>query len=146
MTRLIPLLLLAAAAANTINVKLPKGQILKVEVATSPEDLGRGLMGRKSIPPDSGMLFVYAGDMRTRYLLWGYPSPMDILYLDENKVLINLIENATPCRTVECGNDSVWMHRFALQLPAGSVKRFNLHGGDVLSFDLPGNSRKTSGK
>ena len=142
MTRLITILLLAAAPANTINVKLSKGQILKVEVATSPEDLGRGLTGRKSLPPDSGMLFVYPGDMRTRYLLWGYPGPMDILYLDENKIIINLIENAAPCRTVQCGYDSVWMHRYALQVPAGTVKRLNIHGGDGVSFDLPSDKNK----
>ena len=146
MMRLVTIILVVAAAANTINVKLPSGEVLKVELAASPEDLGRGLIGRKSVSP--GMLFVYPGDMRTRYNLMGYLMPVDILYIGEDKTIVNLRENVPPCPTTAgaCGYDSIWTHRYALQLPAGSVKRFNLRGGDVLSFDPPRNLRTTRGK
>ena len=135
--RLIAILLLAAAAANTTNVKLPNGKVLNVELATSPEELGRGLIGRKALPADSGMLFVYPADLGTRYNLMGYAFPVDILYIDENKVIINLKENAIPCRVADCGYYSIWPHRYALQLPAGTTKRLSIHAGDVLSFNLP---------
>jgi len=144
MTSLITKLLLAAAVLNTTDIRLSKGQTIKVEVATSLEDLGRGLFGRKPLPPASGMIFVYPADVRTRYNLMGYQAPMDILYLDEQKTIINLIENAVPCRNVECGYDSIWTFRYALQVPAGTVKRLNIHGGDVVSFDLPSDKNKTA--
>jgi hypothetical protein len=129
-------ILLFAAALNT-NIKLPNGKVLSVEVATTPEELGRGLIGRNSVPPDSGILLVYPGDITTKYNLMGYPAPMDILFIDENKTIVNLRENAAPCKTADCGYHSIWQHRYALQVPAGFVKRYNLHAGDVLSFDLP---------
>lgn len=128
-------ILFLAAALNTTDVKLPSGKVLVVELATSPEDLARGLAGRKSIP-DSGMLFIYRENTRTKYNLAGYPAPMDILYIDENKTIINLKENVMPCRVADCsGYDSIWSHRYTLQLPAGTVKRLNIHAGDALSFN-----------
>lgn len=129
-------ILLFAAALNA-NIKLPNGKVLSVEVARTPEEIGRGLLGRKAMPPDSGILLVYPGDVTTKYNLMGYPSPIDILFIDEHKTIVNLRENAIPCRIGDCGYHSIWQHRYALQIPAGSVKRFNLHAGDVLSFDLP---------
>src|SRR5262245_26627651 len=101
------------AAAVNIPVKLPSGKVMSVELASSPEQLGKGLIGRTSLPPDAGMLLVYKGDVRTRFSLIGYQMPIDILYLDEKKTVIYLQENLMPCRNavVNCGYDSIWMYR-----------------------------------
>jgi uncharacterized protein len=128
--------LMLLAALGTTQIKLPSGKVLAVQVATLPDDIARGLIGRASVPADSGILLAYPGDVRTRFNLMGYPGPMDILYLDESKTIINLRENAAPCKTAECGYDSIWTFRYALQLPAGAVKRLNLHAGDTLSFEI----------
>ena len=135
---------LLLAASVTIPVQLPRnGKVIDAEVVTTPEETAKGLAGRKSLPPDSGMLFVYPGAVRTTLYLMKYEFPVDILYLDDTKTIINLQENLVPCQTpVGCGYDSIWMYRYALQLPAGSVKRLGIHGGDVLSFDLPHEGRK----
>ena len=135
--QLIAIFLLAANLA-TVNVKFSNGQTLKLDVARSAQDLGMGLVGR-DVAPDTGMLFVYPTDTRTRFNLIGYRIPMDILYLDENKTIINLQQNLVPCRTTDCGYDSIWMYRYAIQVPAGTVKRLNLHAGDVVPFELPKN-------
>ena len=135
--QLLGIILLAAATLSTTNIKLPGGKTLKVEVATSPEDVGKGLIGRESLPADSGLLLVYKGDVQTQYNFMGYRFPVDVLYIDENKTIINLKQNAVPCRTADCHYPSIWPYRYALQLPAGTVKRLNIHGGDVLSFDGP---------
>jgi uncharacterized membrane protein (UPF0127 family) len=127
------------AAAVNVPVKLPSGKVLNVELANTPEQLGKGLIGRTSLPPDSGLLLVYRGAVRTKFNLFGYQMPVDILYLDESKTVIYLQENLAPCRTAaaDCGYDSIWMYRYALQVPAGTVKRLNIHGGEVLSFEVP---------
>jgi uncharacterized membrane protein (UPF0127 family) len=141
-----PAVILLLAALYT-NVTLQNGKVLNVEVAASPEELTRGLMGRKSLPPDSGMLFVYKGDLTSVYNLMGYAFAVDLLYLDEEKRIVNLKENAVPCRTtINCGYNSTWMHRYALQLPAGTVKRLNIHAGDIVSFEVPSVSDGGNGR
>src|SRR5262245_27205405 len=131
-------LLLMAAALTTTNVTLPSGKVLKVEVATEGPDISKGLIGRESLPMDSGFMAAYRGDVQTQDTLMGYRFPVDILYIDEKKTIINLKENAVPCRTPECHYPSVWPYRYALQLPAGTAKRLNIHAGDVLSFTVSG--------
>jgi uncharacterized protein len=130
-------LFLMAAALTTTNVTLPSGKVLKVEVATEGPDISKGLIGRESLPMDSGFMMVYRGDVQTQDTLMGYRFPVDILYIDEKKTIINLKENAVPCRTPECHYLSVWPYRYALQLPAGTAKRLNIHAGDLLSFTVP---------
>ena len=134
---------LLLAALPIANVKLPNGSVLKVEVVTpdTPGEFGRGLLGRKSIAPDSGMLFVYPGPQRTKFNLMGYEVPVDIVYLDDTKTIVNLKPNAAPCpiKPGDCGHDSIWDHKYALQLQAGSIKRLKIFAGDKVSFDLPPN-------
>jgi uncharacterized membrane protein (UPF0127 family) len=132
------LVMLMAAALTTTNVKLPSGKILKVEVATEGADIAKGLLGRESLPQDSGFMLAYRTDVQTQDHLMGYKFPVDILYIDEMKTVINLKENAVPCRTPDCHYLSVWSYRYQLQLPAGTIKRLNIHAGDVLSFSVPG--------
>jgi len=138
--------ILMAAALMTTNIKLPGGKILKVEVATEGADIAKALTGRESLPADSGLLLAYRGDVQTQDHLAGYRFSVDILYVDDMKTIINLRENAVPCRTPDCGYPSIWPYRYQLQLPAGTVKRLNIHAGDVLSFTVPGEIPATAAK
>jgi len=137
--------ILMAAALTTTNVKLPSGKILKVEIAAGA-DIAKGLRGRDSLQPDSGLLLAYRGDVQTQNNLMGYRFSVDLLYIDEMKTIINLNENAVPCRTTECHYPSIWPYRYELQLPAGTIKRLNIHAGDVLSFTVPGETPTSSVK
>lgn len=55
--------------------------MLKVEVATTPEKLSRGLMYRDSLPADAGMLFVF--DRSQQLSFWGRNTflPLDIAFI-----------------------------------------------------------------
>jgi uncharacterized membrane protein (UPF0127 family) len=139
-------LILMVAALTTIDVRLSSGKVMKVEVATEGDDIARGLIGRESLPMDSGLLIAYRGDVQTKYTLMGYRFSIDILYIDESKTIVNLKENAVPCRTPECGYPSIWPYRYALMVPAGTVKRLNIHAGDVLSFNVPGETVSSTPK
>jgi uncharacterized membrane protein (UPF0127 family) len=140
------IVILMAAALTTTSVKLPGGKILKVELAIDGADIAKALVGRESLPPDSGLLLAYRADVQTQDHLMGYRFPVDILFIDEMKTVINLKENAAPCKTPDCGYPSIWPYRYQLQLPAGTVKRLNIHAGDVLSFTVPGEIPATAAK
>lgn len=138
MPKLFTILLAVLATYGTTNVTFPNGKVLKVELAMTSDELSQGLSGRKVIP-ESGVLLVYKAPTRTRYHLMAYPAPVDIVYLDENKTVVNFVQDAMPCRvaTTDCGYDSTWLHIYALQLPAGMIKQLNLHAGELLSFKVP---------
>lgn len=130
------------ADVNTTTLQLAGGKTIKVEVVTSDEQLGKGLSGRPPLPPDTGVLFAYRTEVRATAHLLYYRMPVDIVWMDKNKTIVNLRENALPCPKLPCaGYDSIWMFQYALELPAGTVKRLNIRGGHVLSFNLPAPKR-----
>lgn len=71
---------------------------IRVEIAESPGERSRGLMGRKSLPADAGMLFVYSDQRQADHGFWMYQTliPLDIAYLDRNGV-IRAIQQMAPC-------------------------------------------------
>jgi hypothetical protein len=52
----------------TREVRLPDGYKYRVEVATKPFEMTRGLMFRDSLAPDRGMLFIYG--QAGQYPVW----------------------------------------------------------------------------
>src|SRR5262245_8656906 len=106
-------LFLLAAALTTTTVKLTNGKILQVEVATAGEDSSKALIGRESLAQDSGLLLAWRGHVTTQFNLMGYRFPVDIIYIDEKRTVVNLKENAVPCKTTDCGYPSLWPFRYA---------------------------------
>ena len=60
---------------------------IKVEVAKTPIERTTGLMYRKNIDPDSGMLFVF--NNKSKLSFWGANTymPLDIAFIDDNKIV-----------------------------------------------------------
>jgi uncharacterized membrane protein (UPF0127 family) len=70
------------------------GAKVRVEVASAPHDTQRGLMYRRSMPEEHGMLF----DLHTRtdHEFWMHNTciPLDLLYVDQDGVVVGIVENA----------------------------------------------------
>ena len=58
--------------------------MLKVEIADSPSTLERGLMYRKKLDYDSGMLFVFKRSQNLKF--WGRNTyiPLDIAFVNKD--------------------------------------------------------------
>lgn len=56
---------------------------VSVELARTPAEQKRGLMGRRSLPSDTGMLFVFPSDQILSFWMKDTLIPLDILFFDE---------------------------------------------------------------
>jgi len=116
-------------AANT-----PK---VDVELAVSEKEITRGLMYRRSMPEEHGMLFRL--DERREHTFWMHNTcmPLDMLFIDEDGTVVGIVESATPLtdssRTVGC--PSV----FVLEVNAGWCRRHGVKPGQRLG--IPANAR-----
>jgi hypothetical protein len=84
---------------------LPSGSILYAEIADTFSKRKQGLMFRKDLPSDRGMLFFYPKPGGYRIWMKNCFISLDILWLNSNKEIIELKENAPPCHTDPCPSD-----------------------------------------
>lgn len=112
------------------------GERFSVELARTPREQARGLMFRESMPADRGMLFLYEREGRRAYWMKNTRIPLDILFFDGERRLINW-HTAEPCRTDPCPSyPSAGPARYVLELNAGKAEELGLEPGDRLEFSL----------
>ncbi|MDI6850849.1 MAG: DUF192 domain-containing protein [bacterium] len=72
-----------------------KGRTLYVELATTPEEWEKGLMGRDSLPDSCGMLFIFPySDIRS-FWMKNTTVPLSLAYID-SAFVIREIYDLTP--------------------------------------------------
>jgi uncharacterized protein len=129
---------LAVAEPAVIPLTLPSGKPLRVEVMVKDEDRQMGLMFRPSLAEDRGMLFAF--DSIDFHGIWmkNCRFPIDIVWLDEAKTVVDVAEAVPPCKTERCPTYTpLRKAAYVVELNAGQAKREKALVGAKLVFDLP---------
>ncbi len=104
--------------------------VLAVEVAETPSERARGLMGRESLPDDTGMLFVYEeADDRSFWML-NTKVPLDMVFVDGDRRVVN-VEHASPGFQGERYR-SDGPARFVVEAERGYANETGISAGDEL--------------
>ncbi len=84
-------------APDRIDLRGPWGEAhFRVEIADEPEEWARGLMFRREMAPDAGMLFVYPSPRRVSFWMKNTLIPLDMLFIDRLGRVRAIHENARP--------------------------------------------------
>ena len=121
----------------TREITLSDGFKLRAEVMTRPEDMMRGMMFRDEFPEGRGMLFIHGEPGRFSYWMYQVRIPLDILWLDAGRRIVEVSATTPPCKTVASQCPKYGGHENALvvlELPAGSIEKHNLRVGNTISF------------
>ncbi len=122
----------------TAAVTLPDGAVIEAELAVTSEEQSRGLMFRRYLPPDKGMLFVSAEPRQRGFWMYQCLIPLDIVWLDGNRRIVEIEANVPPCKEVDARRcptyggavDSVYV----LELAAGQAAAHGLQPGGRIDF------------
>ena len=71
-------------------------KILAIEIADDQEQISQGLMFRTKMEDDQGMLFIYPDAAPRQFWMKNTRIPLDIIYLDKDKRILNIVEHAKP--------------------------------------------------
>lgn len=118
-------------------VELPDGTKIQAETKMTPEAQAQGMMFRKSLPENQGMLFIHGTLSKRSYWMFQCEIPLDIIWLDRNRRIVEISENTPPCREAaeKCPSYGGSVPSlFVLELAAGMAKKHNLKLGDRIAF------------
>nr|WP_255494786.1 DUF192 domain-containing protein [Luteibacter sp. Sphag1AF] len=125
----------AAFGANAPSVTL-HGRTFSTEFATDDASREHGLMDRKHLAPDHGMLFVFPDDEPRSFWMKNTLIPLDILYFDGSRRLVSMQLNVPPCQADPCAvYPSTGNARYVLELAAGTASGLALKPGDTFTIE-----------
>jgi uncharacterized membrane protein (UPF0127 family) len=82
---------------GAVRFETPRGPwVVKVEIADTPQAEARGLMFRRSLEPDSGMIFLFATSEDRAFWMHNTLIPLDIIFLDDQRTVVGIAANAAP--------------------------------------------------
>jgi len=117
------------------DVYLPNGKKILAEAVRSQTMMMRGMMFRDSLAPDRGMLFTHGEEGNFPYWMFQVRIPLDMLWLDSRRTVVEIVENAAPCAQKPCPSyGGTKKALYVLELAGGSVKQHNLRVGDKVRF------------
>lgn len=124
------------AAQPTASHVMISGHRISVEIASTDAAREHGLMNRTHLSSGHGMLFVYP-DAQPRYF-WMKDTliPLDILFFDAQRRLINVSTDTPSCKADPCPTyASTAPAQYVLELNAGAVKRLRIKTGEQFKLN-----------
>ena len=130
-------LLLAAAPAwaletfgtSELTIQTAAGpQKFSIELALTDPQMEQGLMFRRSMPANAGMLFDFKQPTNVTMWMKNTVIPLDMLFLDSGGKIIDIHERAVPYSTDIIA--SAMPARYVVELNGGTVARLGIRPGD----------------
>lgn len=104
-----------------------------VKIADEPSEWQKGLMFVESMPKNEGMLFVFNDSAPRTFWMKNTLIPLDMVFVDENFVVVDVKENIPPCEADPCETyPSEPDSKFVIELNAGSAKEYDISVGDIM--------------
>jgi len=107
----------------------------KVEIADTQEEREKGLMFKKSMLDNEGMLFVFNESKIYPFWMKNTLISLDIIWINENKEVVFIANNAQPCEEDPCplynpGKEALYV----FEINEGLSEKIGLEVGKKLDF------------
>ena len=123
---------------GTIIVTFPSGNQIETEVANTPQKIFFGLAFREHLPEDEGMLYIFDSSDLHRLNTKGFKIPVDMMWLDESRYVVYVVEHAEPCVKDPCPifGPPPENARYVIQTAAGFIRKEGVKPGAEVKFTL----------
>ena len=104
---------------------IQKVLVQKLKIARNFWDRTVGLLGRKSIGENEGLLIFQCASIHTFFMRFA----IDVVFIESNMVVKKIVHKIRPWRIAMCKGAF-----YALELPAGKAEQLGIYVGQVLAF------------
>jgi uncharacterized membrane protein (UPF0127 family) len=104
-------------------------QRMTVEVAATPGSRGRGLMFRKELPEDRGMLFVFPEEKVLEFWMRNTDIPLSIAFADASGRIVRIADMEPHSEALVSSGAPA---RYALEVNRGWYAKHGVADGDAL--------------
>jgi uncharacterized protein len=123
----------AAAAAEPVVVHAGGSAYkFEVEIVSTPETRAQGLMYRKSLAANAGMLFIYPDEKPVSFWMKNTLIPLDMLFLTSDGQIAHIAHNAVPMD--ETPIDSGAAVKAVLEVKGGTAAALGIKKGDRVEY------------
>ena len=141
-------LLVFTAAAHAELVTFTKSKLLittakgqfpfDIELALTPPQMAQGLMYRRTLAVDAGMLFDYGDPQPISMWMKNTFIPLDMIFVAKDGKVVDLHERAVPMSldTIE----SKMPAKAVIEVNAGTIARLGIRIGDTVHYAAFGNA------
>lgn len=106
---------------------------VRIELARTPAEHERGLMFRRELGPDQGMLFVFPDSRERTFWMQNTLIPLDMIFIDDARTVVGIVADAEPLTTTAraVGLPS----RYVLEVNGGFCAAHGIAKGDRVRFE-----------
>ncbi len=117
---------------STLTIQTRAGAVhsFKIEIARTPEQMALGLMYRRRLAADAGMLFVHDRLQRVRMWMKNTYIPLDMLFVGADGRILDLKQRTVPRSLAVIASKKPVLAVF--EVNAGTVSRLGIGIGDRL--------------
>ena len=133
----LPLYLVPVGTAGEAPADLGRVTVVRVEIAADPANRHRGLMERRSLPVDTGMLFIYPDERPREFWMKNTRIPLSIAYLDRTGTILTILHMepdpetpGKPLPVYPSGRPAI----HALEMEQGWFAAHGVHVGDRVRY------------
>ena len=131
---------LATFTKSKLVITTSKGQFpFDIELALTRVQMEQGLMFRRALAADAGMLFDYGDPQPIAMWMKNTFIPLDMIFIAKDGKVVDLHERAVPMSldTIE----SKVPAKAVIEVNAGTIGRLGIRIGDVVHFSAFGNAQ-----
>ena len=108
----------------------------QVETAVTKDEMSRGLMERKSLAENSGMLFALQGQQEIAMWMQDTYIPLDMVFVNQDGKIVWIYQNAEPMSTRLIRPQTTEPLSAVIEINAGDVEKNGIKVGDTVQHEL----------
>lgn len=135
------LILVAQMLQPKTRVQLGDG-VFDASIAQSDADRQKGLGGVTNLGESEALLLVYAADSKWPIWMKDMKVPIDIVWLDEKKKVVDIVRDVSPDEGTDVTHTPKEKARYVIELQAGTAAKKTIHEGSQATFEVPNQEAK----